>query len=131
VGLVGDAPMRSHARWAATPHGRDAVTGGDNAPLVEFQRSLATPMIKGGLGERVNLKFNALMTLLYDDRTIPEKAVAPVEWPRVCSCPQRARRRAPYRRGALGARRLTARRILSASCSRLFHFIEARFEAIW
>ena len=56
------------------------LRGGDNAPLVEFQRALAAAMIEAGLLERVNLKFNPLITLLYDDRTVPEKAVTPVEW---------------------------------------------------
>jgi 2'-5' RNA ligase len=72
------------------------LRGGDNAPLVEYQRSFAAPMSKAGLGERVNLKFNPLITLLFDDRTIPEKAVTPVEWTvrEFFSCPQRALRRA-------------------------------------
>ena len=56
------------------------LRGGDNVPLVEFQRSLAAAMIEAGLLERINLKFNPLITLLYDDRTVPEKAVTPVEW---------------------------------------------------
>jgi len=43
-------------------------------------RPQAPTMIRFRLGERVNPRFNPLMTLLYDDRKISEKAVSPVEW---------------------------------------------------
>jgi 2'-5' RNA ligase len=56
------------------------LRGPDNAPLVAFQRAVAAAMIKAGLGERINLNFYPMITLLFDDRTIPETAVAPVEW---------------------------------------------------
>jgi RNA 2',3'-cyclic 3'-phosphodiesterase len=56
------------------------LRGGDNALFVEFQQALAVAMIEAGLGDRVNLRFDPQITLLYDDRTIAEKSVTPVEW---------------------------------------------------
>jgi RNA 2',3'-cyclic 3'-phosphodiesterase len=45
-----------------------------------FQLRLADAMNRAGLGRHIDKRFTPHVTLMYDDRTVPETAVDPVSW---------------------------------------------------
>ena len=57
------------------------LTGSDGVKLLlRFREELAMALIDSGLRRFVKSSFNPHMTLLYDTRTIPPRAIAPVRW---------------------------------------------------
>lgn len=68
--------------FAGKPRRRPLVLRGDEGlvDLSAFRRALGDAMGDVGLGRLVDARFTPHMTLLYDDRLVPEMAVPPVEW---------------------------------------------------
>ena len=55
--------------------------GGDGvAALMAFQQTLDAAMMRAGLGGRAQRRSAPHVTLLYDDRTVPEQAVETISW---------------------------------------------------
>jgi 2'-5' RNA ligase len=70
------------ASFTSAPRNRPFVLRGDGglAALVAFQQSLGEALKKTVLGRWTKPGFTPHVTLLYDDRSIPEQAVPPVAW---------------------------------------------------
>lgn len=70
------------ASFASTPRNRPFVLRGAGglAALAAFQQSLGEALKKTVLGRWAKPGFTPHVTLLYDDRSVPEQAVAPVSW---------------------------------------------------
>jgi 2'-5' RNA ligase len=70
------------ASFSSAPRNRPFVLRGDGglAALVAFQQSLGEALKKTVLGRWVKPGFTPHVTLLYDDRSVPEQAVPPVSW---------------------------------------------------
>lgn len=58
------------------------LRGGDDglAALTAFQRRLGAALQDAGLGRWVDLRFTPHLTLMYDDRGLPEAPVEPIRW---------------------------------------------------
>ncbi len=54
--------------------------GSHNDSLLEFQHSLWKELIKNGHPGKGGRDFNPHITLLYDQKSIPEEAVSPISW---------------------------------------------------
>lgn len=57
------------------------LRGGDGlAALVAFQQDLGAAMTRVGLGRRVETHFTPHVTLLYDDKRVPQQGIEPIRW---------------------------------------------------
>ena len=70
------------ASFSSSPRNRPFVLRGDAglAELMVFQRALGIEMTKAGLGRWAKPAYTPHVTLLYDDRAVPEQAVEPITW---------------------------------------------------
>lgn len=70
------------ASFTSAPRNRPFVLRGDKglAALAAFQQSLGEALKKTVLGRWAKPGFTPHVTLLYDDRSVPEQAVTPVSW---------------------------------------------------
>ncbi|WP_096698882.1 RNA 2',3'-cyclic phosphodiesterase [Polaromonas sp. AER18D-145] len=70
------------ASFTSAPRNRPFVLRGADglAALMAFQQSLGEAMKKTVLGRWAKPGFTPHVTLLYDDRSVPEQAVTPVSW---------------------------------------------------
>jgi 2'-5' RNA ligase len=70
------------ASFTSAPRNRPFVLRGDHglAALLAFQQSLGEALKKTVLGRWAKPGFTPHVTLLYDDRSVPEQAVTPVSW---------------------------------------------------
>jgi 2'-5' RNA ligase len=70
------------ASFTSAPRNRPFILRGDGglAALMAFQQSLGDALKKTVLGRWAKPGFTPHVTLLYDDRGVPEQAVAPVSW---------------------------------------------------
>lgn len=70
------------ASFTSAPRNRPFVLRGDDglAALMAFQQSLGEALKKTVLGRWTRPGFTPHVTLLYDDRGVPEQAVPPVSW---------------------------------------------------
>ena len=60
--------------------GNEQADGGLSA-LMAFQKTLYLAMCRAGLqGPRANVKFAPHVTLMYDDQTVNEQAIEPINW---------------------------------------------------
>lgn len=77
-----DVTFDRAASFTSTPRNRPFVLRGDGglAALVAFQQSLGEALKKTVLGRWAKPGFTPHVTLLYDDRSVPEQAVPPVAW---------------------------------------------------
>jgi RNA 2',3'-cyclic 3'-phosphodiesterase len=57
------------------------MQGGERLDAVKaFQRQLVAAMVRAGLGRLADKSFTPHVTLMYDDRNVPETPVEPVSW---------------------------------------------------
>lgn len=70
------------ASFTSAPRNRPFVLRGADglAALMAFQQSLGEALKKTVLGRWAKAGFTPHVTLLYDDRSVPEQAVTPVSW---------------------------------------------------
>jgi 2'-5' RNA ligase len=70
------------ASFTSAPRNRPFVLRGDGglAALMAFQQNLGEALKKTVLGRWAKPGFTPHLTLLYDDRSVPEQAVTPVSW---------------------------------------------------
>ncbi|HET7794763.1 MAG TPA: RNA 2',3'-cyclic phosphodiesterase [Rhizobacter sp.] len=68
--------------FAGRPRKRPFVLRGDEGlvSLMAFQKSLGEAMKAVGLGRLVDMRFTPHVTLLYDDRLVPDMVIEPIEW---------------------------------------------------
>jgi 2'-5' RNA ligase len=70
------------ASFSSSPRNRPFVLRGDAglAALMIFQQALGIEMTKAGLGRWAKPAYTPHVTLLYDDRAVPEQAVESITW---------------------------------------------------
>jgi RNA 2',3'-cyclic 3'-phosphodiesterase len=65
-------------------HGRNSPfvmrAGGDISELSALRRQLGEALTKAGLGRHASTSFTPHMTLLYDEKIVPEQAINTVSW---------------------------------------------------
>jgi len=68
--------------FAGRPAGRPFVLRGSDgvAALTAFQQALGSSMDRSGLGRRAERQYTPHVTLLYDDRIVPEQSVEAIRW---------------------------------------------------
>lgn len=68
--------------FTGKPRRRPFVLRGDNglAAVMDLQQQLGDAMRAFGLDHLIDARFTPHVTLLYDDRTLPEMPVEPIEW---------------------------------------------------
>jgi 2'-5' RNA ligase len=72
--IVFDRAMSFARNGAFVLRARDCIA------LASLYHALGTDMKKAGIGKSVTSRFTPHMTLLYDDRTVAERAIEPVRW---------------------------------------------------
>ena len=76
-----DVAFDRAASFRGRPRNRPFVLLGDDgvAALTAFQQTLGTALEKAGLG-RANSRYTPHVTLLYDNRFVPVRAIEPIGW---------------------------------------------------
>jgi 2'-5' RNA ligase len=78
-----DVAFDSASSFSRQPRNRPFVLRGDPAGLYSLQRlqsALGKTMAACGMGRRVEHNFTPHVTLLYDDRAVPDQPLEPIAW---------------------------------------------------